>query len=32
MTELIGAGLLHLAGGLAVPSRAALRFNRLGVV
>jgi hypothetical protein len=28
---LVGAGLLHLAGGLAVPSRAALYFNRLEV-
>jgi hypothetical protein len=28
---LVGAGLLHIAGGLAVPSRAALYFNRLEV-
>jgi hypothetical protein len=28
---LVGAGLLHIAGGLAVPSRAALYFNRLDV-
>jgi hypothetical protein len=26
---LVGAGLLHIAGGLAVPSRAALYFSRL---
>jgi hypothetical protein len=31
ITRLIGAGLLHLAGGLVVPSRAALCFSRLEV-
>jgi hypothetical protein len=27
--ELVGAGLLHLSGGLVLPTRAALYFERL---